>query len=444
MGMKDQKLAKEIAERRMIMIAPLLDAALPLEDYYEKRREISAAYEVSTRTLQRYVDAYSESGIDGLQPKGKVPEQNPIISKDILAEAIRLRREVPSRSVPTIIQILELEGKVEAGVLKRTTLQRALAKEGYSSQMMKMYQDNGYASQRFARVHRCDLWQGDIKYGPTLKVGGKVQPTYLSCLIDDATRYIIHAQFYGDMEQSIVEDTMKKGIQKYGVPRRIYFDNGSQYRTHWMKRACGLLGIRLLYAKPRNPQGKGKQERFNHTVDSFLAEVNVNPPESIEELNRLFAAWLSECYHSKTHSALGMTPEHAFKSDSMPLRYPDEAILASAFLHCETRKVNKSGCISFMGKEYDVGLLYAGQQVDVVYDPQNIAKVRIEAKGHEPFYAEPAKVGTHVAKKPKRAEIDRIPVDTSRLLDAVTRTVDEKERRAVISYTRALEGDENV
>lgn len=129
-----------------------------------------------------------------------MPEQNPIISKDILTEAIRLRREVPSRSVPTIIQILELEGKVEAGVLKRTTLQRALAKEGYSSQMIKMYQDNGYASQRFARVHRCDLWQGDIKYGPTLKVGGKVQPTYLSCLIDDATRYIIHAQFYGDME----------------------------------------------------------------------------------------------------------------------------------------------------------------------------------------------------------------------------------------------------
>lgn len=102
MGMKDQKMAKEIAERRMIMIAPLLDAALPLEDYYEKRREISAAYEVSTRTLQRYVNAYSEFGIDGLQPKGKVPEQNPIISKDILAEAIRLRREVPSRSVPTI------------------------------------------------------------------------------------------------------------------------------------------------------------------------------------------------------------------------------------------------------------------------------------------------------------------------------------------------------
>ena len=51
-----------------------------------------------------------------------------------------------------------------------------------------------------------------------------MQPTYMSCLIDDATRYIIHAQFYGDMEQTIVEDTLKKGIQKFGLPRRIYFD----------------------------------------------------------------------------------------------------------------------------------------------------------------------------------------------------------------------------
>lgn len=133
-----------------------------------------------------------------------------------------------------------------------------------------------------------------------------------------------------------------------------------------------------------------------------------------------------------------------FKSDSMPLCYPDEALLASAFLHCEPRKVNKSGCISFMGIDYDVGLLYAGQQVDVVYDPQNIAKVRIEARGHEPFYAEPAKIGIHVTKKPKRVGIDRLPADSSRLLDAVTKTADEKERRAVISYTRALEGDENV
>ena len=163
MGMKDKKLAREIAEQRMIMIAPLLGLPLLSEIYYEKRREISENFELSTRTIQRYVDAYNESGIDGLEPKGRVPEQNPVISKEILEEAILLRREMPSRSVPTIIKILELEGKVEPDVLKRSTLQKALAKMGYSSAMMKVYQDNGYASQRFARIHRCDLWQGRYK-----------------------------------------------------------------------------------------------------------------------------------------------------------------------------------------------------------------------------------------------------------------------------------------
>ncbi len=120
------------------------------------------------------------------------------------------------------------------------------------------------------------------------------------------------------------------------------------------------------------------------------------------------------------------------------INYTNEALLASVFLHFEPLKVNKSGYISFMGKDYDVRLLYVGQQIDVVYDPQNITKARIEAKGHESFYAESAKVGTRVCKKPKFAEIDRIPVDFSHLLDAVARTAEERECRAVISYTQAM------
>ncbi|MBP0973602.1 MAG: hypothetical protein J5851_06830 [Oscillospiraceae bacterium] len=93
MGMKDKQLAKEIAERRMGMIAPLIGVLSSLEEYYEKRREISVMYEVSTRTIQRYVDAYNEFGMDGLEPKGKVQEQGVIVNKEITAEAIRLRRE---------------------------------------------------------------------------------------------------------------------------------------------------------------------------------------------------------------------------------------------------------------------------------------------------------------------------------------------------------------
>ena len=117
--------------------------------------------------MRRYLrirrrSSYTSGGFEALKPQGKNNNSNYKIPENIVQEAILLRREQPNRSIPTIIQILELEGKVEPGFLKRTTLQDALARAGYSASMMKMYQNDGYASQRFQRLHRHDLWQGDI------------------------------------------------------------------------------------------------------------------------------------------------------------------------------------------------------------------------------------------------------------------------------------------
>lgn len=436
MQMKDKKKAQDIAEERMRLIAPLLAPDLDCAKMKSLKEQISQTSGVSVRTLERYCKVYFEVGYEGLQPAGK---SNPPykIPQELVQEAIQLRKELPSRSIPTIIHILEAEGKAAPGFLKRTTLQEALARAGYSSSMMRMYQDTGYASKRFQRVHRHDLWQGDIKYGPTLLIAGKPTPTYMSCLIDDATRYILHAEFYSTMEQSIVEDTLHKAVEKYGVPRRIYFDNGSQYKNHWMKRACGLMGIRLLYAKPRNPQGKGKQERFNHTVDSFIDEISLALPDSVEELNVKFNAWLSECYLSKVHSALGTTPEIAFKSDSMPPHFIDSSVLARAFLHCEQRKADKSGCISFQGDKYDIGVRYAGKQVDVVYDPADAEILTIEVAGELPFRAHKLSIREHVAQKDKSVAAERVEVDHSRLLDAAVKAKQKKDltRIRAISYT---------
>ena len=436
MEMKDKNKAKAIADERMRLIAPLLSPALDCAQIKQLKEELSKANGISQRTLERYCKQYLEGGYEGLMPSGKQTTTFKI-PEEIVQEAIQLRRELPSRSIPTIIRILEAEGKVAPGFLKRTTLQDALARAGYSASMMKIYQDNGYASQRFQRAHRHDLWQGDIKYGPTLMIAGKPTPTYFSCLLDDATRYILHAEFYASMEQFVVEDTLHKAIMKYGIPRRLYFDNGSQYKNQWMKRACGILGIRLIYAKPRNPQGKGKQERFNHTLDAFLEEISLCLPGSVEELNVKFNAWLSECYHSVVHNALGTTPEIAFKSDSMPPHFLDSAVLARAFLHSEQRKADKSGCISFGGNKYDLGVRFAGRTVDVVYDPANVEMLTIEVKGELPFPVHKLQIGEHVAPRPARMKPERIETNHSRLLDAAVKASQKKElsRVRAISYT---------
>lgn len=189
------------------------------------------------------------------------------------------------------------------------------------------------------------------------------------------------------MDQSIVEDCLRAAIQKYGVPESVYFDNGKQYRTKWMTRTCSKLGIRLLFAKPYSPEATGKVERFNRVVDSFLSEAALEKPKTLDRLNELFQIWLSECYQRKSHSALEkkMSSEAAFRSDNKSLHFVEPEMLADAFLHSESRKVDKSGCINFMGKKYEVGLPFIGRTVNVVYDPHDITELTIEYEGHTPW-----------------------------------------------------------
>lgn len=128
---------------------------------------------------------------------------------------------MPGRSVRQIIQILAGEGKAKPGEIKRSTLQDRL----------------------------------DIKFGPHLPIdaNGEKKPVYLVLFIDDATRFVVHGAFYDSLEQSIVEDSFRQAIAKYGIPEAVYFDNGKQYKTQWMNRTFAKLGIRLLFARPFAP-----------------------------------------------------------------------------------------------------------------------------------------------------------------------------------------------
>ncbi|MFM9279470.1 Mu transposase C-terminal domain-containing protein [Paenibacillus sp. p-8] len=127
---------------------------------------------------------------------------------------------------------------------------------------------------------------------------------------------------------------------------------------------------------------------------------------------------------AKPHAALGsdQTPEIAYRSDIKALRLVDADLLANAFLHSEDRKVDKAGCISFMGKKYEVGLLFIGRTVQVVYDPADIREVTIEHEGHTPWTAREMVIGERSGKRPTLPDhLAQEPGDTSRLLRGAAR-----------------------
>src|SRR5690606_25513752 len=119
-----------------------------------------------------YLATYRQEGFGGLKPKGKGKQPTaPAIAPDIVDQAILLRREVPSRSVAQIIQIMEWEGRIKPGQIKRSTLQEKLTERGYSTRHMRMYAESGVAARRFQQKHRNRLWHSDLKYGPYLPIG---------------------------------------------------------------------------------------------------------------------------------------------------------------------------------------------------------------------------------------------------------------------------------
>lgn len=437
--MSDQRKAEEIAVNRHKIITPLLiarDEKADAAKIAQIRKDICQKNGISRRTLGRWLDGYRENGFEGLKPMQRSSNGGATIPEELIQEAIMLRREVPGRSISQVIEILELEGKAPAGLLKRTTLQERLTERGYSARQMKMYSQPGVAARRFQRLERNDMWHSDIKYGPFLTINGAKKQIYLVSFLDDATRYVVHGEFYESLDQTIVEDCFRKAVMKEGLPKRVYFDNGKQYRNKWIDRACAMLEIKLLYAKPYSPESTGKIERFNRTVDSFLDEATLKSPKSLAEFNRLWNVWLHECYHARNHSSLKTTPEIAYKSSKAALRFMSADIIAQAFMRCSIRKVDKTGCISFDGKKYEAGVLLAGQSVNVVFDPADTEAITIEHKSSGTILrVKELVIGEHTGPRPKlpRRMTTAIP-ETSRLLDVKEKRYNAKQeivRRAI-------------
>lgn len=86
---------------------------------------------------------------------------------------------------------------------------RYLYNAGLGVKQMKRYTEKREtSSRRFCRPHRMELLQGDIKYGPDIRLSdGTLIKTYLSSLIDDHSRFIVQSEFYDNQRQEVVEDT---------------------------------------------------------------------------------------------------------------------------------------------------------------------------------------------------------------------------------------------
>jgi transposase InsO family protein len=397
--------------------------------------------DISERTLRRWIASYRKNGFDGLlRRERKDKGEGKSIPKEALALAEQYRRELPRRSAGLICSLLEHEGYKVA----RSTLERHLRLKGLSGKQLAAEGKTGETARRFVRVGRNTLWQSDIKYGPYLPCPNNPKKkfrTYLLVIIDDATRMVVHGEFYADQKLPILEDGLRKAILRYGAPKGLYVDNGKIFTSTWLQLACARLNIRHLKTRPYSPEAKGKVERFNRTVESFLSELSLQKAESLEELNRVFSAWLSEGYNNKPHSALnGKTPSEVFNSDSAPLRFHSMEALGDAFLHEAERTVDKTGCLNLGGHLYDAGIEWRRKKVTLRFDPFNLEEVQLWHECAMKKVIREARIGEHNAARQHIAEHAEETAG-SRVLKAYEKASLERFKKSMGAFRLSMEED---
>ena len=443
-----RKWQNETALKRYQMISPLLDPDVDEARRRQLREEIAEREGISKRTIYRYEAGYRENQFEGLVPMNRKKRRSQKLPEnwdEIVGEAIQLKREVPRRSVRQIILILETEGWAPPGVVRPSTLQRYLYNAGLGvKQMKRQAESRTTSSRRFCRAHRMELVQGDIKFGPKIRTKeGKLIKTYLASLIDDHSRLILHAEFYDNERAEIVEDGFHKAVLKYGVFDSAYLDNGTQYISRQLAGSCARLGIRILHAKPYACQSKGKVEVYHKSVDRFIAEVEAAHVHSLKELNEKWKIFLEEDYQKKSHDGIaeyyrsmevevppaGISPKMEFNRDERRLKFLDTSVVAEAFMHHETRKIDQSGCFSLDGRDYEASISLAGLEVEIAYDPLNKETVTVSLGKMEKIEAHPVRIGAFADKTvPRPAGMTDMLPETSRFLDALEKRYREDHK----------------
>jgi transposase InsO family protein len=286
---------------------------------------------------------------------------------DVLDRAEKLRRELSSRSVPQIIDLLKEDG-VDTTSFSARTLCDQLNKRGAFK--CKPGQERG-TFQRWEQVHANRLWQADTGHGvwlPDPTNPKRVRKTKLISFIDDRTRVCTFAAFYFDEQLPSLIDCFRKALLSYGKPERLLCDNAWTYHSSTMTAFCGRLDIRVSFCKKYRPQGKGKIEKKIGNVRSrFMSEAGHADLRTLEELNEFFFAWLHEKYHNKVHEALdGQTPLERWQAEEQKIeRITIDDIERALMLEVE-RTVNVcTGTVRIDNKYYQTDPWLAGSRVQV-------------------------------------------------------------------------------
>ena len=362
-----------------------------------KIKKAAELLELSYRHCRRIYKRYLEEGDTGLIHRSRGRPSNR--RKDpTLREAVISRYDERYKGFGPTLACEKLEK--EGYHLDHETLRRWLIEEGV---WKKRRRRKKHRSWRKRKEHFGELVQVDGSHHNWFE--GRGERAVLINMVDDATGNTF-CRFHGGETTRAVMLTMWEYIGRYGIPRAVYVDRDSIYKTNrqptiseelkgerpltQLGRALQKLGVKIVTA--RSPQAKGRVERSNGThQDRLVKELRLEDVDNLEEANAL----LENTYLAELNERFAIEPK-----SEVDLHRPGEEELDLRRIFCfeEERLIDNDWTIRWKRRIFQVvkdNKVLPRARTKVVVQEWLDGTIHIVYRGEELRYKE-------IAKKPVR------------------------------------------
>ena len=324
--------------------------------------ELARGYEVSRKTIYKWVRRYQVAGPSGLEECSRTPRRHPNatpmeVAREIVAAKLRHERWGPRKLVAWLEERCPGQrwpaASTAGGILKREGLVRPRRRKRRTPPYI----------QPFSECHRPNaVWSADFK--GQFKMGdGRL--CYPLTIYDNYSRYIICCRGLSHPTLEGVKPWFERVFKECGLPQAIRTDNGAPFASVGLGGLSKLavwfikLGIKPERIERGHPEQNGRHERMHRS----LKEATASPPRgNIGEQQEVFDQFVEEHNSERPHEALGQrTPASFYRPSLRP--YPAKVPEVEYHGNVVARQVRHNGEIKWRGELVYVCEALAGEPV---------------------------------------------------------------------------------
>ncbi len=238
--------------------------------------EVARAYGVARSWVYTLLARYEAEGEAAFEPRSRRPRTSPSAIADQTVELIvALRKDLAGQGLDagphTIAWHLRHHHQV---TVSAATISRYLTRQGLVTPEPGKRPKSSYL--RFAAELPNERWQSDFIHHH-LADGTE---TEIVSWLDDHSRYALSVTAHPVTTGQVTLATFRAACQRHGIPASTLPDNGLVYTTrlaggrggrNGLETELRALGVTQKNGRPNHPQTQGKVERFQQTLQKWLA-----------------------------------------------------------------------------------------------------------------------------------------------------------------------------